>query len=67
MTLPLPGDMAYALFMGAEPFPLLMFLNDWRDGRIVADAGYVLATIRAYDGMVARFGDVRNKGKIRRG
>lgn len=44
----LSGDKAHELFMSPEPFPLLQFLDDWKEGKVKGEAGYILAVIGAY-------------------
>jgi hypothetical protein len=60
----LSGDVAYELFMSAEPFPLENWLETWRKG--TDKAGFALAVVHAYDRMVAQCGDGRYGGVIRR-
>ncbi len=64
MSAMLSGQKAYELYTSNLPFPLLHFLDEWKDGKIVSNPGYVLAVINAYNRMVAvgidgRYGNVR--------
>lgn len=62
----LSGEKAYALFTSTEPFPLSSFLDEWRKKGLEA-SGFVVAVVRAYDGMVRLCSDGRYNGVIRKG
>jgi hypothetical protein len=62
---PLAGDKAHELFVSSEPFPLLTFLDEWKD-KGTEHAGYVIAVVNCFNRMIRDCGDGRYDGVKRK-